>query len=237
MKNLHESINGITEHYIELCKNVDRLFRINMDMLKKDSFDRWLYGEAKLVEDMINAFDVKIKETSIMSIARFQPAASDLRALITFIESSKMLERMGDLLLDTLVLMRKIEKKEGNMGRDFGILENFLIKIADIFQKYIEAFIEKDEKKAYVLLGMDEEINEIRWEIDTVITNQMKEDLKNIDAGVLMLLINKKYERVSDKIKQLAMSSIYNFSGENMRIVELIEKEKHKNEKKEEVEG
>ena len=54
--------------------------------------------------------------------------------------------------------MRKIEKKEGNMERDFGILENFLVKINEIFQKYLEAFIEKDEKKAYVLLGMDEEI-------------------------------------------------------------------------------
>ena len=104
MKNLHESISGITEHYIALCKNVDRLFRINIEMLKKDNFDRGLYGEARLVEDIINAFDVKIKETSIMAIARFQPAASDLRALITFIESSKMLERIGDLLSDSLFL-------------------------------------------------------------------------------------------------------------------------------------
>lgn len=236
MRNLHESINGITEHYIELCKNVDRLFRINMEMLKKDSFDRGLYGEGKLVEDMINAFDVKIKESSIMAIARFQPAAGDLRALVTFIESSKMLERMGDLLLDSLVVMRKIEKLEGNMERDFKILEDFLSKINDIFQRYIEAFIEKDSKKAYVLLGMDEEINEIRGETDSIITNQMKEDPKNIEAGVLMLLINKKYERVSDKIKQLTMSSIYTFSGENMRVAELLEKEKHRNDDDEEEE-
>ena len=148
-----------------------------------------------------------------------------------------MLERMGDLLLDTLVLMRKIEKKEGNMERDFGILENFLVKINEIFQKYLEAFIEKDEKKAYVLLGMDEEINEIRGEIDGIIVEQMKEDSKNIEAGVLMLLINKKYERVSDKITQLTMSSIYNFSGENMRVIELLEKEKHKSEEDEDEEA
>lgn len=228
MRNLHESLNGITEHYIELCKNVDRLFRINMEMLKLDHFGRGLYGEAKLVEDIINAFDVKVKETSVMTVARFQPAASDLRALITFIESSKMLERMGDLLLDSLMLLRQIEKKEGNMERDFGILEEFLSKINDIFQKYIQAFIEKDAKKAYVLLGMDEEVNERRGEIDSIIVGQMKEDSTNIEAGVLMLLINKKYERVADKIKQLTMSSIYTFSGENMRVTELLEKEKHR---------
>lgn len=122
------------------------------------------------------------------------------------------------------------------MERDFGILEDFLIKINDVFQKYMEAFIEKDEKKAYILLGMDEEINEIRVEIDSIIVNQMKEEPKNIDAGVLMLLINKKYERVADKIKQLTMSSIYNFNGENMRVVELLEKEKHRDEEKEEKE-
>ena len=50
MRNLHESIEGITEHYIELCKNVDRLFRINIDMLKKDSFDRGLYGGLSLLK-------------------------------------------------------------------------------------------------------------------------------------------------------------------------------------------
>lgn len=123
------------------------------------------------------------------------------------------------------------------MERDFGILENFLVKINEIFQKYLEAFIEKDEKKAYVLLGMDEEINEIRGEIDGIIVEQMKEDSKNIEAGVLMLLINKKYERVSDKITQLTMSSIYNFSGENMRVIELLEKEKHKSEEDEDEEA
>ena len=233
MKNLQESIDGITEHYIELCKNIDKLFRINLEMLQKENFDKCLYGEAKLVEDMINALDVKIKEVSIMSIARFQPAASNLRALITFIESSKMLERIGDLLLDTLVLMRKVEKIEGNVKKDFGVLESFLKKINDIFQNYTDSFIHKDEKKAYTLLGMDEEINEIRREIDIIITNKIKKDLKNVDSGILMLLINKKYERVSDKIIQLTMSSIYNLNGENMRIVELIEKEKHKNEEKE----
>ena len=68
---------------------------------------------------------------------------------------------------------------------------------------------------------MDEEINKI------------KKDLKNVDSGILMLLINKKYERVLDKIIQLIMSSIYNLNRENMRIVELVEKEKHKNKEKE----
>ena len=75
---------------------------------------------------------------------------------------------------------------------------------------------------------MDEEINERRGEIDSIIVGQMKEDSTNIEAGVLMLLINKKYERVADKIKQLTMSSIYTFSGENMRVTELLEKEKHR---------
>lgn len=84
---------------------------------------------------------------------------------------------------------------------------------------------------------MDEEINEIRGEIDGIIVEQMKEDSKNIEAGVLMLLINKKYERVSDKITQLTMSSIYNFSGENMRVIELLEKEKHKSEEDEDEEA
>ena len=125
MKNLQESIDGITEHYIELYKNIDKLFRINLEMLQKENFEKYLYREAKLVEDMINALDVKIKEVSIMSITRFQPAAGNLKALITFIKSNKMLERIVDLVLDTVVLMRKVKNRRKYRKRFWSIRKYF----------------------------------------------------------------------------------------------------------------
>lgn len=224
MKNLQENINNITSCYDEMCKNVDMLFRINVDMLKKDNFDSALYEKAQSIEDKINMLDVEIKESSIKTIAMFQPAAVNLRNLITFIESSKILERMGDLLLDSLLLVKEIGTKNDNINDCYISLDDFILKINKIFHKYFESFIEKDNDKAHDILTMDEEMNKIRRDIDLKIVNQMKQNPEAIDTGVLLLLVNKKYERISDKIIQLTMSSIYTLNGENMRIIEILKK-------------
>ena len=98
MKNLQESLEGLNQHYLELLKNLNRVLDVNIEMLYKQKLDSALYGECVVVEDVINAFEVKLKEDSIISIARFQPAAGNLRLLIMLINSARLLERMGDLL-------------------------------------------------------------------------------------------------------------------------------------------
>lgn len=221
MKNLHERIDEITEQFIEMFKNVDRLLKINMEMLEKRTFIQPLYGEAKVVEDKINSYEVKIKEDSIQAIARFQPAARDLRALLTFIECVKMLERMGDLLKNNLKLIRKLNKDGNGAKEHIYIIEEMAKKINDIFETYMQAFIERNEKKIYTLLACDEEIDEMRIEIINKIITFMKESPENIVGGSIILLLSKKFERLSDKIMQLGKGLIYTMNGENLRKQEL----------------
>lgn len=221
MKNLHERIDELTEQFIEMFENVDRLMKINMEMLEKRVFIQSLYGEAKVVEDRINAFEVKIREESIQAIARFQPAARDLRALLTFIDCVKMLERMGDLLKNNLRLMRKLTKDGNGAKEHLYIIEEMAKKVNDIFETYITAFTERDEKKIYILLACDDEIDEIRIEVINEIINFMKESPENIVGGSIILLLSKKFERLSDKIMQLGKGLIYTMSGENLRKQEL----------------
>ncbi|WP_028857108.1 phosphate signaling complex PhoU family protein [Psychrilyobacter atlanticus] len=221
MKNLHERIDELTKEFIEMFKNVDRLFKINMEMLEKRVFIQSLYGEAKVVEDRINSCEVKIKEDSIQAIARFQPAARDLRALLTFIDCVKMLERMGDLLKNNLKLMRKLHKHGNGAKEHLYIIEEMAKKVNDIFETYMKAFIEKDEKKIYILLASDEEIDEMRVEVVNEIIDFMKESPENIVGGSIILLLSKKFERLSDKIMQLGKGLIYTMSGENLRKLEL----------------
>ena len=73
MKNLQESLEGLNQHYLELLKNLNRVLDVNIEMLHNQKFEPVLYGECVVVEDIINAFEVKLKEDSIVSIARFQP--------------------------------------------------------------------------------------------------------------------------------------------------------------------
>jgi len=224
MRNLHERIDAINEHFVEMTKNVERLLRINIEMLKNKRFEKSLYGEAKVVEDRINAYEVKIKEDSVVTIAMFQPAARDLRALLSRLEGSKMLERMGDLLLDDVKLIREMEKK-GELHKQYlGLVEEMAVKVEEVLAVYVSALIEKDDKKVYSLLALDEEVNDIRSSVVVKIISLMKETPDNIEFGNLILLSVKKYERISDKIMQLGKSLVYNLSGDNLRKEELKNK-------------
>lgn len=227
MRNLDESIKGLREHYLELLKNLNRVLDINIEMLEKSSFDKTLYGECLIVEDTINNFEVKIKEDSIFTMARFQPAAGNLRLLIMLINSARLIERMGDILKANLKIIKAIEKDSPEMKKELkNIIYPIAIKTKNIYEGYINAFIKSDEKILFSLLTMDEEIDTLTKEDTETIIELMKKKPENIQSGTDLILICKKLERFADHILHLVFDLIYILKGENMRKIELLEERK-----------
>lgn len=227
MRNLDESIKGLREHYLELLKNLNRVLDINIEMLEKSSFDKALYGECLIVEDTINNFEVKIKEDSIFTMARFQPAAGNLRLLIMLINSARLIERMGDILKANLKIIKAIEKDSPEMKKELkNIIYPIAIKTKNIYEGYINAFVKSDEKILFSLLTMDEEIDTLTKEDTETIIELMKKKPENIQSGTDLILLCKKLERFADHILHLVFDLIYILKGENMRKIELLEERK-----------
>ena len=221
MKDLHERIDGITIHFIDMSKNIDRLFEINLLMLKKGEFNQALYGEAMVVEDRINAYEVKIMEDTIQAIARFQPIASDLRELVSFINCIKILERMGDLLKGNLYLLKQLGTTYDRSKNIRTMITNMTVEVQIIFQTYTRAFMNKNHNNIYKLLGEDDRINNLRMTIIKDIIEYMKLDPDNIIDGNLILVFTYKLERLSNKTMQLGKNLIYAINGKNLRKQEL----------------
>lgn len=229
MKNLQESLEGLNQHYLELLKNLNRVLDVNIEMLYNQKLDSALYGECVVVEDVINAFEVKLKEDSIISIARFQPAAGNLRLLIMLINSARLLERMGDLLKANFKIIKDIEKTSPQVSKYLKeILYPMVVKIKVIYETYISAFINNDEKALYLLLTKDEEIDEIAEKNMKILMDLMKASPDNVEGGTYLVLLNKKYERFSDHVMHLVVDLVYILKGENLRKLELLEEKKIK---------
>ena len=229
MKNLQESLEGLNQHYLELLKNLNRVLDVNIEMLYNQKLDSALYGECVVVEDVINAFEVKLKEDSIISIARFQPAAGNLRLLIMLINSARLLERMGDLLKANFKIIKDIEKTSPQVSKYLKeILYPMVVKIKVIYETYISAFINSDEKALYLLLTKDEEIDEIAEKNMKIRMDLMKASPDNVEGGTYLVLLNKKYERFSDHVMHLVVDLVYILKGENLRKLELLEEKKIK---------
>lgn len=227
MRNLNESIEGLNQHYLELLKSLNRVLDINIEMLEKNKFDKSLYGECLIVEDTINNFEVKIKEDSIFTMARFQPAAGNLRLLIMLINSARLIERMGDILKSNVKIIKNFEKESPSMMHFLKeIIYPVAIKTKNIYEGYINAFIKSDEKALFTLMTMDEEIDELTKNDISSIIEIMKKDVNNIKGGSDLILLCKKFERFADHILHLVFDLIYILKGENMRKIELLEERK-----------
>ncbi|MBC2851322.1 hypothetical protein H5J22_07875 [Cetobacterium sp. 8H] len=222
MRTLNESLKSLDEHYLETLKYVNRNFDVNLEMLKNSKFNSTLYGEAKMIEDFINAFEVKLKEDSIVTMARFQPAAKNLRKLVMLINSVRVLERMGDLLKANLSLIKDIETKAPTLAyamneRIFPVAK----KIKTLFEMYMNAFLNEDVNLLYDILYLDEEIDGLVYSNTEYFLAKMKETPDNVLGGSVLILLDKKFERLSDHIIHLASDLIYILNGENTRKIEL----------------
>ncbi|MGL5051182.1 MAG: phosphate signaling complex PhoU family protein [Fusobacteriaceae bacterium] len=223
MKNLVESLLVIDEQYLEMLKNIERLLDINIETLKNGSLNLTLYGESRSIEDRINRLDLEIREDSIIALARFQPAASDLRKLIMMTDSARLLERMGDLLKANLKLVKELNEKSPNLGI---ALKNEVLPLAQkikvTLSSYVKALIEKNENLLYSVIALDEEIDEQVKANSLNYINYMHENSENIKGGTLLLLLDRKYERFSDHIVHLAKDLIYVINGNNLRKIQLL---------------
>lgn len=222
MINLATAIEIIDEQYLEMVRSIERLLNINIEMLKSEEFNFTLFGESRSTEDRINRLDLEIREDSIIALARFQPAASDLRKLIMMTDSARLLERMGDLLKANLTLMKNIYENSPTLR--FAFAKNNLplaFKVKNLLSSYITAYINGDEKLLYSVVALDDEVDEMVAKNYGDYLQYMSESVGNIKGGTELFLIDKKLERVSDHIVHLAKDLIYILNGKNVRRVEL----------------
>lgn len=226
MKNLQENLKNLNEHYLEMLKNLNRMLDINIEMVEEGRNISSLYGECLVVEDIINAFEVSLKENSIIAIARFQPAAKNLRELVMLIDGGRLIERMGDILKKNIKILKEINEESPQLAEDVNrVLCPYIKEIKNVYEVYISSFINGKESLLYELIVADEKINKEADRIMGEMGNCMRENNDNIDSLIKGVILTKKYERFADHIIHLVIDLVYILKGENLRKKELLEKE------------
>ncbi|MGO2117300.1 MAG: phosphate signaling complex PhoU family protein [Fusobacterium sp.] len=226
MKNLQENLKNLNEHYLEMLKNLNRMLDINIEMVEEGRNISSLYGECLVVEDIINAFEVSLKENSIIAIARFQPAAKNLRELVMLIDGGRLIERMGDILKKNIKILKEINEDSPQLAEDVNrVLCPYIKEIKNVYEVYISSFINGNESLLYELIVADEKINKEADRIMGEMGNCMRENNDNIDSLIKGVILTKKYERFADHIIHLVIDLVYILKGENLRKKELLEKE------------
>lgn len=217
MRNFDENITQINQMIIEMIKNVERMINITIDELRNKAFSKELYGECKLIEEEVNDYQIAVDEKCIETIARFQPAASDLRYLVGIMHMNVDLERIGDLCSSVLKTLKRISKEKGELSKEIVPLSEMGKKVLKMYEMFVKGYIEKEYKVGYEILQMDTEIDYLKRIHSDEIEDKIKENMEYLELGIKNILIARIYERVGDNIKNLAESLVYIYQGRDLR--------------------
>ncbi len=210
MRNLEDRVNDIREMLLETIENCRRSFNIIEENLNKETFNQVSYGEAKMIEEKVNRFESQVEKEVVKTIARFQPVALNLRFLISVIKMGVTFERINDLSINILKVMKHSESISSYKN---GRISEMLLKVQNMFSLFSKSYFEENLSSAYLILSMDEEVNTFKYNIIKKLDKMETIEKKHIEE----LFIAQHLERIGDSIKNLAEMTVYIYNGVDIR--------------------
>ena len=166
-------------------------------------------------DEKIDALELEIEESAILTIAKRQPMALDLREIMVSIRIASDLERIGDLA-------KNIAKRTHAIPEDYPPrIMNGLSRMGRLalgqLKDVLDAFAQKNEAKALDVWRSDEEIDALYNSIFRELLTYMMEDPRTIGLCTHLLFGAKNIERIGDHATNIAENIYYLVHGKALK--------------------
>ena len=179
-------------------------------------------GDSKLADDVfkegskVNALEKQIDEECAQCLARRQPAATDLRLIITVIKVVKDIERIGDQAEHLAKFASRLadHTRSKNNHHEVYQLAQHVLKM---FHDSLNAYARMDEDLAINVIKEDIKVGH---EYDAIMRQHiscMKEDPRTINSSLDVLWAIRALERIGDHACSLSKHLIYLVKGKDVR--------------------
>ncbi|MFU8764112.1 MAG: phosphate signaling complex protein PhoU, partial [Haliea sp.] len=167
-------------------------------------------------EEEIDDFELEIDEACTMLIARRQPAASDLRMVMSVSKMIRDLERIGDEA-KKIAKMAIVLSEEGSAPHGYVEIRHIAKGVRSMLKDALDAFARFDVDAAIATLKADEQVDlDYKTALRELITYMM-EDPRSISRVMNILWTLRSLERVGDHTKNICEHIVYLVRGEDIR--------------------
>ncbi len=188
----------------------------------RDASDALIGQDAVLAETVIladkrvNQLEVEIDEQCVNIIARRQPAASDLRTLISILKASTDLERVGDEA--GRVAKMAISLAESGISADeFNDFRHIANLTQEMVASSLDAFARLDTEGAMRVIASDAAVDDAYDELVRQRSLRMREDPDAIQRDMSVIWAARALERIGDHAKNICEYVVYLVRGQDLR--------------------
>jgi phosphate transport system protein len=203
-------LQELTQRVAEMGGLAERLVADSVEALTRRDSDlarRVVAGDAA-----IDTLQHAIEEKAVLTIARRQPMAVDLRDVVGALRVSNDLERIGDLA-------KNIGKRVTALYGDFhpqklirGV-EHMATLVLGQIKRVLDAYAGHDVQSALAVWKGDEEIDAMCTSLFRELLTYMMEDPRNITFCIHLMFCAKNIERMGDHATNIAETVYYMVEG------------------------
>jgi phosphate transport system protein len=203
-------LQELTSKVAEMGGLAEREFTDAIQALTRRDAD--LAKRVVAADPAIDALQREIEEKAILTIARRQPMAVDLREVVAALRVANDLERIGDLA-------KNIGKRVGALNGDFhpqklirGV-EHMASMVLSQLKQVLDAYAGRDLASALAVWKSDEQVDALCTSLFRELLTYMMEDPRNITFCIHLMFCAKNIERMGDHATNIAETVHYMIEG------------------------
>ena len=194
-------MGGISEKMV--IDAMDALSNVDLDLAQQ------VIGK----DPRLDALQREIEEQAILTIARRQPVAVDLREIIGAIRIAGDLERVGDLAKN-IAKRAVLIGAEARLPRALIGLRHMNELATELMKDVLDAYAQHDVARAQAVWTRDAELDALEDSVFRDLLTHMMEDPRNISFCAHLLFCAKNIERIGDHATNIAETIYYLVTGD-----------------------
>ena len=164
------------------------------------------------MDPTIDAMQHEIEEKAILTIARRQPMAVDLREIVGAMRVCNDLERIGD---HAKHVGKRVVALDGDFNPQKLIhgVEHMAALVSGQLKQVLDAYASRDLAAALAVWNGDEEVDNLCTSLFRELLTYMMEDPRNITFCMHLMFCAKDLERIGDHATNIAETVYYMIEG------------------------
>jgi phosphate transport system protein len=164
----------------------------------------------------VNLMQLELDDECNRIIVRRQPAAADLRLVMTVIKSVADLERIGDEAKKIAKAARRLHAGDTPFSARVDLSHSAQLAV-EMLRSALDGFARRDADNAATIKQQDNQVDTSFKGIMRQLITYMMEDPRTISSSLEVLFVAKAIERIGDHAMNIAEHVVYLVRGEDVR--------------------
>jgi phosphate transport system protein len=207
---IEENLNQIRDKLLVMGGAAEKAIMLSMRSLEER--DSSLAERVIREDDAIDGMELELDQMCVDVLVLKQPAASDLRFVVSVARTAPMVERIADHAVNIAKHALSLnDEPQVDLGLDLSKMSN---TVQGMLIDGLDAFTSGDPDKARATIERDDEVDGLYDLFYSEIITRMGRDSSLVERGVQWVSVIKHLERIADYVTNICEQIIYMSRGQ-----------------------